>query len=538
MYVDIVPNRNSPPAVLLRESVRNGKKVTKRTIANLTRWPAERVLALKRALRGEFDGVAHAETRSGKAFGLLFVLKQLADELGISRALGKSPYAKFALFLILARIAHQGSRLSALRWAQDQSVEEILGLSDFDEQDLYHTLDWLAQQQTTIEDRLFQRYVQTKEQPVNLVLYDVTSSYLEGEHNALAHYGYNRDGKKGKKQIVIGLLAGCDGEPLSISVFKGNTSDPATVEQQIKTLKQRFNIDEVVFVGDRGMVKAKGREALKAQGLRYISALTDPEIRKLLRTHVLQADLFDETVCEVNTGQERLILRRNEATYRKEQHRRADKINRLQKYVEQRNQLLEQSKRADPEVGLRNYQAWIRRHKLSVFTTLTLEGRLLIITFDQEAKQQASLLDGCFVLRTDVKETMNAQDIHDRYMDLQQVERDFRTMKTACLDVRPIFVRKDTRTRGHVFVTMLALKLVRCIQQRLAAEFGTVHDDNQAINLGNAIEALNRLTLLHTRLGHQTLTQLPQPDPRQQQILKALNVNWPQYQKTSKNPKM
>ena len=207
MYIATVPNRKSPPAILLRESYRENGKVKTRTIANLTRWAPERIEALRKAFKGEFDGMDGEEV-SGEVFGVLFALKQLADQVGITRVLGKSDEARLALFLVLARIAHGGSRLSAVRWAEQHAVSDILALEDFDENDLYEALNWLEAEQTRVEKQLYEAYVKRTGKPPAIVLYDVTSSYFEGECNELADYGYNRDGKKGKKQIVIGLLAG------------------------------------------------------------------------------------------------------------------------------------------------------------------------------------------------------------------------------------------------------------------------------------------------------------------------------------------
>ncbi len=301
MYIATVPNRNSPPALLLRESYRQDGKVRNRTLANLSHWPAARIEALRRLLRGEFDQAADFSLapQLGPVFGLLFVLKQVAEALGIGAALGHSRLAKLGLFLVLARVAHQGSRLSAVRWAEDQAVAKVLGLGKFDEDDLYAALDDLAARQERIEKALFRRYVVGRGQPPRLFLYDVTSSYLEGGKNELGEYGYNRDGKRGKLQIVIGLLADEEGEPLAVRVFEGNRSDPTTVVDQIKILKEQFGVKELVFVGDRGMVKSKGKQALSDAGLRYITALTDPQIRRLLSQGTLQLSLFSEQVCEV-----------------------------------------------------------------------------------------------------------------------------------------------------------------------------------------------------------------------------------------------
>src|SRR5258707_6080232 len=332
MYIHTVPNRNSPPAVLLREGFLVDGKVKNRTLANLTHWPVERVEALRRALRGEFDGVA-GEAQCGAIFGVQFALKQLADQLGISRALGRTEDARRALFLVLARIAHGGSRLSAVRWARQHATEDLLGLAPFDEDDLYASLDWLASRQPAIEQRLYEHYRQRSGETPVLLLYDVPSSYLEGECNELGAFGYNRDGKRGKQQIVIGLLTAADGEPLAVRVFEGNTSDPATVAEQIKIIKEQFQVQELVFVGDRGMVKSKGKQALEEANLRYITALTDPQIRGLLKRGVLQLELFSEQLCEVEDHGVRYVLRKNETEAARERHRLEDKLTKLEKKI-------------------------------------------------------------------------------------------------------------------------------------------------------------------------------------------------------------
>src|SRR5271167_3166724 len=263
MYIATVPNRNSPPAILLREAFRENGKVKNRTLANLSHWPAARIEALRRALRGDFDHAALSEPRLGPIFGLLYVLKQIADAVGLSAALGKTVLGKLALFLVLARLAHRGSRLSAVRWAQYHAVAEVLALPAFAEDDLYRALDDVCVRQKKIEGTLYARYLRQHQQPPRMFLYDVTNSYLEGQKNELAKFGYDRDGKKGKLQIVIGLLTDDEGEPLAVRVMSGNRSDPTTVVDQIKILQEQFGVQDVIFVGDRGMVKSKGKQALQ-----------------------------------------------------------------------------------------------------------------------------------------------------------------------------------------------------------------------------------------------------------------------------------
>jgi len=529
MYVATVPNRSSPPAILLRESFRLRGKVKSRTLANLSHWDPARIQALQRALRGDFDHLA-SDPVSGPVFGLLFALKQLADSLGLTAALGKSRLAKLALFLVLARVAHQGSRLSAVRWAQDHAVREVLSTPPFDEDDLYAALDDLCAHQPAIEKALYRRYLERRGAPPTLFLYDVTSSYLEGEHNALGEYGYNRDGKRGKLQVVIGLLADDQGEPLAVRVFAGNTGDPATVAEQIRILKEQFAVQELVFVGDRGMVKSKGKQALREEGLRYISALTDPQIRKLLSTGTLQMSLFAEQVCEAEADGVRYLLRKNEAEAAREQHRLEDKLAKLRRKLEQRNQKVSQSKRCQPESGLRQLQLWVARHKLGGQVELRAEDRTITLECNQAAIDQAMQLAGCYVVVTDVpKERMNGQAVHDSYVSLQKVERDFRLMKTGLLEVRPVFVRKESRTRGHVFCCLLALKLGREMERRLQAAFGTTDANPHAVTVSDAMAALSRLCLLEYQIDDKTtLTRLPTPDPRQKEILTALRISLPQ----------
>ena len=530
MYIATVPNRTSPPAILIRESFRHQGKVKTRTLANISDWDPARIEALRRALRGDFDHLVSADPTLGPVFGLLFALKKIADELGITTALGKSRLAKLALFVVLVRLAHQGSRLSAVRWAEDHAVSEVLGLSRFDEDDLYAALDDLCARQEQIEGVLYQRYLRRRSTPPALFLYDVTSSYLEGEHNALGEYGYNRDGKRGKLQIVIGLLADSEGEPLAVRVFAGNTSDPVTVAEQIMLVKEQFDVEELVFVGDRGMVKSKGKEALKEAGLRYITALTDPQIRRLLAEGTLQLGLFHEQVCEVEADDVRYLLRKNESEAAREKHRLEDKLAKLAGKIERRNQQVDASPRCNPESGSRQLQPWIVRHKLTGLVELRLEGRVLILVKNEAAMERAMELAGCYVVTSNVpQKQMTGQEVHDSYVGLQKVERDFRAMKTGLLEVRPVFVRKESRTRGHVLACMLALKVSREIERRLRAAFGTTDSNPHAITLPDALASLSRLCLLHYSIDAATrVTRLPRPDDRQKKILTALDLTLPE----------
>ena len=529
MYIATIPNRTSPPAILLRESYRDGPKVKTRTWANLTHWPAERIHALRRCLTGEFDGLGAVTVPvSDRLFAVLFVLKEVAHTGGLVHALGKERLATLALLLGLARVAQQGSRLSPGRWAEEQAVAEVLGRAPFDEKALYAALDWLAAHQETLEQALYRAYVQRVGQPPVLVLYAVSSSYFEGLQNELAESGYNRDGKRGKQQIVRGLLTAADGEPLAVRVFQGNTTDCTTVAPQIEIVKQRFRVTEVVFVGDRGMVKATGKTARTTAGLKYITALPDPPVRKLLKNQVIPLDRFDEIAQEVDYGERRLVLRRNEAVRRKAAPRRQDKLDQLQRLLEERTAWVAQSKRAKPAAGLGPLKRGAQRHKLRAFVTIALQGTQLSLTIDEAQQADVARLEGCYVLETDVaKDKMEARTVEERYRDLQQVERDCRTMKTALLEVRPIFVRKKSRTCGHVFVAMLALKLARTLEGRLKTAFGTTEQGDSALSLQDALHALSRLCFQRHEIDGQTFLTLPRADQKQERIFNALKVRLP-----------
>src|SRR5713101_3374488 len=387
MYITAVPNRNSPPAILLRESFRDGDKVRTRTLANLTSWAPERIDALRRALKGEFDGLnGDLPPTCGPIFAVLFVLKHLADRIGLTRVLGKERRAKLALLLVLVRVAAQGSRLSAVRWAANHAVAETLGLGGFDEDDLYAALDALAPRQAQIEETLYHMIRRQTGLSPTVVLYDVTSSYFEGECNELAAFGYNRDKKPGKAQIVIGLMTMADGEPVAVQVFDGNTDDPLTVPAQVETLRTRFGITEVVFVGDRGMIKRTGKTALAAAGYKYITALTTPQIRKLLREGVLRPEWCTPYVYEVPHGPVRLVLRRSEAVRRKAHRRRHDKLATLHALITARNAFVRTAKRAQPDAGLRTLQAWVTRYTLAGWVQVSLQEGAIIVTVDEAAQ--------------------------------------------------------------------------------------------------------------------------------------------------------
>jgi Transposase DDE domain len=490
MYIDtshITRGGKTYTRHLLRESYRAHGKVLHRTIANVSQCSAVEIEAIRLALRHkeELENLGTIQDaitlKQGLSFGAVWTVYQVARRLGIEKALGTTREGKLALWQVIARVIDQGSRLSAVRLAMSHAACDVLGLGSFDEDALYENLDWLAGVQAAIEDRLFAQRIKTK--PVTLFLYDVTSSYLEGTHNDLATFGYNRDGKKGKLQIVIGLLCDEDGHPVSIEVFPGNTPDPHTFASQLAKVKTRFGVTEITFVGDRGMIKGQQVEDLATQGCHYITAITKPQIEKLLRTGVLQMDLFDQEVAEVLTDEGiRYVLRRNPVRAQEMRDTRHAKLATLQAQVATQNQYLTDHPRANAQVALQKLVARAEKLRIADWVELIVAERAITLTIKEDAQTEAAKLDGCYVLKTDLTpQQANKEIVHERYKDLAAVEHAFRTCKTAHLEVRPIFVRREARTRAHAFVVMLAYQIIQYLASCWSAFDVTVEEGLHAL---------------------------------------------------------
>ena len=458
---------------LLRETFREDGKVKHRTLANFTHCKPEDVEAIRLALKYKGDlgrilasGVEGGpELKQGPSVGAVWCLSQLARELGVVTALGSDRQGKLALWQVIARVLDQGSRLSAVRLAGGHAVGAALGMVGFDEDDLYANLDWLADNQAEIESRLFAE--REAASAPDVFLYDVTSTYLEGEHNAFAAFGYNRDRKSGKRQIVIGLLADADGRPLSIEVFKGNTADVKTFSSQVTKAAARFGAERVTFVGDRGMIKAPQRAEIGAAGFHYITAITKAQIDALIAAGVLQMDLFEETLAEVEgLGGERYVLRRNPARAEALAASRADKLKALQTAADAANAYLSAHPKAAAKTQVAKLKAKSKTLHLDKFVAVADEERRVVITVDEAALTEAARLDGCYALRTDLPKTVVAKEIvHDRYKDLAHVEWAFRDQKTVQLEMRPVYLRNENRTRGHALVVMVAYLLTQALRQ-------------------------------------------------------------------------
>jgi Transposase DDE domain len=537
MYVDIAhikQNGKVYQRALLRESYRQDGKVKHRTIANLSKCSETDIQAIKFALKYKQDLTTVdalkdiAQTQQGLSVGAIILLKAMADRLHITQALGQDREGKLTLWQIMARVINQGSRLSAVRLAGQHAICDLLELSSFNEEDLYANLDWVCTQQEQIEKQLFERRYSRTEVP-RLFLYDVTSSYLEGQYNELGDWGYNRDGKKGKQQIVIGLLTDHQGIPVSVEVFQGNTNDTKTVLPQIKKMAQRFGIQEVTLVGDRGMIKTAQIADLKAAHFHYITAITKAQIGTLLKKEVFQIDHFSEHLCEIESDGVRYILRRNPVRAVEIEQSRQDKIDKLQRLVAEKNTYLSEHPRAKPSVASEYLTQWLDKLKLSEFCHIEAKERVLSFKVDRDKKDKASLLDGCYVIKTELdKESVSADIIHQRYKDLALVEQGFRTIKTGLLETRPVFVRKAKRTRGHVLIVMLAYLMIQELQTLWAEADLTVEE---------GILELSALTTIEIQLGQTCYQQIPTPRELGRKLLHLAKVRVP-HALPSKNIKV
>ena len=526
MYVDISSVRQGDKIYtryLLRESFREDGKVRHRTIANLSGCSAAEIEAIRLALRHKDNlsdltiNQAQIVIKQGLSYGAVYVVHEVARSLGIVAALGPSRQGRLALWQVIARVIDQGSRLSAVRLARAHAAKEILGLGGFDEDDLYANLDWLAEQQADIEKFLFERQGPSE----GLFLYDVTSTYLEGQHNAFGAFGYNRDGKRGKQQIVIGLLCNDMGRPLAIEVFPGNTQDPKTFASQVDKVVERFGGGDITFVGDRGMIKGPQIKALHQEGFHFITAITKPQIEALLTQGVLQMSLFDAPLAEVvmpDGG--RYVLRRNPARANQIAASRDSKYGALSTAVDAANEFLATHLRAKPSTQLKKLLSRAKKFRIDGWTKLDLEGRTITIAKDADALTEACKLDGCYVLKTDLSPTVASKDIiHDRYKDLALVERAFRDSKTVHLEMRPVNVRRESRTRGHAFVVMLAYSVIHALAQ---------HWRDLDVTIQEGLDQLASLCLTEIHFPNRPVShRLPTPRDSVKQLLAAAQVRLP-----------
>ena len=481
MYIEAVPNRNSPPAVLLRETYRHNGKICKRTLCNLSHWPTSHVEGLRGVLKGgtviPAERDAFTVTRS-LPHGHVAAALGIAREIGLDRMLSAdgNRCRDLVLAMLVGRILDPVSKLAAARALSpataSSSLGEALGLGDVDDDELYAAMDWLHERQTAIETALARRHLSNG----TLVLYDVSSSYMQGRCCPLAKRGYSRDGKRGTLQIVYGLLCAPDGCPVAIEVFDGNTADPKTLTPQIEKLKQRFHLKRVVLVGDRGMITAaRITEEVKPAGLDWITSLRAPAIKDLLSSGALQLTLFDQrdmaSITSPDYPGERLVVCRNPELAAERGRKREELLVASEKDLTRINAAVNRKRhplRGATDIALAVGQV-IDTYKMKKHFDLDITDTAFSFTRKTAEIAAEAATDGIYVVRTSLPaDTLTDADTVRSYKSLALVERAFRCIKTVDLHVRPVYHWLADRVRAHVFLCMLAYYLEWHMGQRLA----------------------------------------------------------------------
>jgi transposase len=462
MHVDAVPNRGSRPAYLLRESFREGAKVRKRTLANLSSLPDEQIFAIRAVLRGEqLQPVAELfEAIASRPHGHIQAVRIAMQRLGLESLVAsrRSPQRDLVCAMVAARILAPHTKLATTRWWHTTTLAEEFGVSDCDEDDLYAAMDWLLGRQGTIEKKLAARHLGEG----SLVLYDLSSSYFEGITCPLAKLGYNRDGKKGKLQVNYGLLTDRRGCPVAVSVHEGNTNDPRTLMPQVDKLRKDFGLQSVVLVGDRGMISQKAIDELRErEQVAWITALKTGQIRALVEAGQLQLGLFDEKnlfeLSHPDFPAERLIACRNPELAKLRGHKRQSLLEATEKELAKVKGMVERRRLSGRDaIGVRIGKV-VNKYKVAKHFALDIEDHRFSFHRLEESIAAEAALDGIYVIRTSVaNQQMTAADCVRNYKSLAEVERAFRSLKTIDLKIRPIHHHLADRVRSHILLCMLA----------------------------------------------------------------------------------
>lgn len=464
MYIDEVPNRNSPPAILLRESIREGAKIHKRTIANLSKWPRSKIEKLRRLLKDEplFSPDEISVTTQTRQHGNVELVLGAMKKLGFSKLLhrSRSRQRDLVVAMIAQRLIKPDSKLGSVRLINNTTLGDELGLGNFDEDDLYGAMDWLMKNQGAIEKRLGRRHLREG----GHVLYDVTSSYYEGKSCSLMRFGYNRDAKRGKTIVVYGVLADTRGVPVALRAYPGNTADPVTVPDQVEKLREQFGLRSVVLVGDRGMLTETQIEKIRDYPqIGWISALKSDGVRKLVEAKKIQPSLFDErNIAEITSEDypaERLVVCRNPFLAKRRASTREELLSlseeKFEKIVREVGRRTKKPLTAG-ETGIKVGRV-VNKYKVGKHFEFTIEDGRFEYIRNEENVEREKALDGIYVIRTDrSKEELSEAGAVRGYKNLCRIEQAFRCIKTVDLMVRPIRHRKEERVRAHLFLCMLA----------------------------------------------------------------------------------
>ncbi len=532
LHLEIQTHRTKPVGVL-RSSYRQEQKIKHTNHGRITGLSLDQLKLIQAAFRGEVvpkNSPQAFQTLYSKEYGASYALLELAKDLELDRALysRKEPWVQDCLAMIVGRIVYAGSKLALSNQWKNTALWELCGVEgpvDVEEH-CYLPMDRLLDRQKAIQRTLARKHLQDG----HLVLYDITSTYFEGAYldSDIVLFGYNRDGKKGHEQVVLGLLCNDQGCPVGVEVFAGNTQDAATVVAKIGELKRDYGLKEVTFVGDRGMITQSNVEELKeVKGLHTITALTHRQILELVERKLVQAELFDEKriaeVADPNDPKQRYCLCRNPQTGDRETATRQRLLDRTQQAL---NKIVARKRRASIERLSAQVGKILNRYKMGKFVEWQIEDGRLKWHFNQARIEQEKLFDGCYIISATVpKKQMDQDQVVAAYKNLSLVEKAFRNLKTVSLEIRPVYHKKDDRIRCHVFLCVLAFYLQWHMQQRLQPLFEADGiGKNRQWTVENVVHRLSGIRRQRVQVAEVEFDQVTQADSEQQKILDLLKV--------------
>ncbi len=532
VHLEIQTHRANPVGVL-RSSYRQAGLIKHQNHGRITGLSLDQLKLIQAAFRGQVlpKGCSQAfETLASKEYGASYALLQLAGELELDRAIysRNEPWVRDCLSMIVGRVVYAGSKLALSNQAKNTALWELGGVEGWvDVQDhCYGPMDRLLARQKAIQQRLARKHLENG----HLVLYDITSTYFEGAYadSDIVLFGYNRDGKEGHEQIVLGLLCNDQGCPVGVEVFAGNTQDAATVVGKIQELRRDYGLEAVTFVGDRGMItQAKARELQQVEGLHTITALTHRQIVELLERQVIKAELFDEKqtveILDPEHQQQRYCLCRNPQSAARQGATRQRLLDLTQAGLAK--MAARKKKTAAARLGAQVGRL-LARYKMRKFVNWEIRDGRLQWHWKEEQITQEKLFDGCYIIRTDTpSRQMSADQVVCSYKSLSMVEQAFRTLKTVALEIRPVYHKKDERILSHVFLCVLAYYLQWHMEQRLEPLF---EQDGQGKRrqwtVENVIQRLKAIRRQRVRANGIEFNAVTRPEEDQQKILDLLKV--------------
>ena len=537
MYIEELKKKQGSKiykSILIRESYRDNGKVKHRTIANISKLPVEHIRQLKASFKGEKSNIKISDLGTGRSYeyGGSYALRELAKDIGLDKAVfsRKTQWRENVLAMITGRMLYQGSKLNLVNTYMDTALWEIaghkFGVRPDVEKNCYKPMDELLSRKDIIERKLAKNHLNNG----SILLYDITNTWLEGEYSysEIVKYGRGKGGKRGYKQVAIGLLTNSKGCPVGIEIFKGNTSDQTTVVDQITKISEKYGIKEAVFVGDRGMLTQKRISEIDSDYFKIVTALNHKELSAIIEKENIQMDLFDEMniteIIDSENNEMRYMLCKNENEKIKERNTREALIKKVEVLLSKKAAV---KQKRDKNKTCAAIGRIFERVKIENFFFWDVDDNGKLTWNRKEEKiEQEKLLDGCYVIKTNASKAMNKENVVGAYQGLQKVEQAFKNMKTVLLELRPIHHKSDDRIKAHIFIVMLAYYLQWHFMQRVAPLFASDGvGDNRRWSFDIIIKRLKSITRVEQLIeGIVVKTNISKPDTEQNEILKLLKV--------------